>query len=94
MSNRRKEINVYLTKQDFDDYKRGDAFVVSPNDGKYKKYKATLIIELPERKVTISESDFDVIFRSEYAAAASDPIKFAENLKQKLFAAEANGEEG
>ena len=50
---RTREINVYLNRfENFDNasisYKKCDTYCV----------KAKLIIELPERKVTISESDF------------------------------------
>lgn len=55
---RTREIDVYLNRfENFDNpsisYKKCDVYCV----------KAKLIVELPERKVTISESEFDELFK-------------------------------
>lgn len=51
--------------------------------GNLRPLKAKLIIELPERKVEISESDIDKAFE-QYAGQGSADF-YRERLKEKLF---------
>ena len=74
---RTREINVYLNRfENFDNasisYKKCDTYCV----------KAKLIIELPERKVTISESE--LLYAIRYSGFAGDEDNAAE-LKARLF---------
>lgn len=59
---------------------------LSRNIDKTQMIKAKLIIELPERKVTISESEFDEalsqVFEKNFFAKDS---AFYSNIKEKLF---------
>jgi len=82
----KKEIEVFLTEQDFNDMKKERMFCVSPVDTKYKKYKALLILDVPEKKITISEKEFDEACSRVYNGNHDKYLlNTFDEIKQKLF---------
>jgi hypothetical protein len=86
----------YTTKRDFDflnldtsdDYllrlcKEKEFHHIARKPDSIREFKITISFELPEKTITISESEFDeIVFKSKFG---SSPIEYVENIKQKLF---------
>lgn len=83
-----KEIEVWVYENDLEKAQKngtkGVYFTLEyPDDSSFKKAK--LIIDLPEKKIEITESQFDEAWRLSATAVNSTVHQSYLNLKQKLF---------
>ena len=88
---RTKEIEVWVDAEALRHYKAGEDIYYQFNSGNHDENtcRAKLIIDLPERKVTISESEFDEAFYGGHDCYDSRWSNEIRRAKDKLF-----GEEG
>jgi hypothetical protein len=81
-----REIVVWIDKGSISNLEDHEGYnVIVRNKSNGSDIKATLLVPEKEREATITETEFEVIFRSEYVAAGSSSVLMLENMKQKLF---------
>ena len=82
----KKEIEVWVHPNLLKDSREGKVFAVLEKEYDHS-IKARLIIDLPEKKIEISEADLDDLNRQFHYCADENPY-FYKFLKQKLFGAQ------
>jgi len=80
----KKEIDVWVDETFLEDDGRAGATVMKKPVDKSSWTKAKLIIELPEKKATITESEFDNIV-SMASVVGERAFKYLNTEKQRLF---------
>lgn len=84
----KREIEVWVHSdclRDFDNSKR-DYFDVSRSKSPMVNLKAKLVIEVPERKVTITEGELEEIFKAHDPKNGKCVALSLDLLKSKMFA--------
>lgn len=77
-----KEIEVWVDDNYFPWFKDGASMPIHPQKPTGgPSFKATLVIEIPEKKIEISESEFEEVLRY----AEKDHANYTNRIRQKLF---------